>query len=167
MANTGTRIVEKMHVVNALSNILPSTSTPSYVSMKNYNHCTVIIAILNQSTVTGSAITLKQATNVGNTLSDEKALAFDTVWANADVGASDTLVKTAVVSNTFTPGVVNSKKMLYIIEVDAESLDVDGGFDCIRAGTADAVAQIVTVLYVLSGQRYQGQTANRASALLD
>ncbi len=165
MANTGTRLVEKFHFVTGLSNLLPSTTTPAYVSMRGWNHLTVVITVRNVTTVTGSAITLKQATDIANAGSDEKTLAFDTMWANIDTAASDVLVKTAVTSNTFTTDTTNSKLLKYIIEVDAESLDVDGGFDCVRAGTGNAVANVVNIEYILSGQRFGGQTSSQVTAV--
>jgi hypothetical protein len=43
---------------------------------------------------------------------------------------------------------------MYVIEVKAEDLDVNGGFDCVRVGTADATAATVTVLYALGGAKF-------------
>jgi hypothetical protein len=150
------RLVETFKFVNALGSVVPSTSTPDYVSLKDYQHFTAVINVKNATTVTGSAITLKQATAVAGT--SEKALSFSKVWANTDVAASDTLVETTVTSDTFTTAAVNSKEMQYIIEVDAASLDTNNGFDCIRVGTGDATAATVSVTYILSGARYQQAT---------
>jgi len=145
MRNLG--LIDQGKFVIGLDSVVPSTSTPDYVSLKNANRLTVIILVKNATTVTGSAITLKQATAVAGT--GEKALAFDTVYQSIDTAASDTLVKTAVTSNTFTTNATNSKNLMYIIEVKASDLDIANGFDCVRAGTADATAATVTVLYYL------------------
>jgi hypothetical protein len=149
-------IAEGSKVVLGLGPSTPSTSTPAYVSLKDYAHITAIITVLNATTVTGSAITCKQATAVAGT--SEKALSFDTVWANADTAASDALVKTAVVSNTFTTTAVNSKKAVYVIEIDAAKLDVNNSFDCFRVGTGDATASTLSVVYILSRPRYSQAT---------
>ncbi len=125
--------------------VTPSTTTPDYVSLKNARHVTAVISVLNGSTVTGSAITLKQATAVAGT--GEKALAFDTVWANTDCGAADGYAKTSVSSNTFTTGNTNSKALLYVIEIPAESLDTNNSFDCVRVGTGDAANTTLSVMY--------------------
>ena len=61
------RLVDGSKLVAGLCPILPSTSTPDYVSMKDYGHLTAIILVDNATTVTGSAITLKQATAVAGT----------------------------------------------------------------------------------------------------
>ena len=139
-------------IVTGLAPITPSTSTPDYVSMKGYDRCAIIILVDNATTVTGSAITVKQASDVAAT--GEKALAFTTMKANVDTAAADTLTATAVTSNTFTTAAVNNKNMIYIIDVKAEDLDRANGFDCIRAGTGDATSAVLSVLYVLYPCRY-------------
>lgn len=129
-----------------------------YVSLKNYRRCTIIIPVLNGSTVTGGVITLLQATNVTNSASDAKELALTRMWANTDCGASDTLTKTAVTSNTFTTGTTNSKILLYVVEVLSEDLDVAGGFDCIRVDSASMANAVGAAVYILDGARYGGTT---------
>lgn len=156
MIHINGRLVEQAKLVTGLSSVVPSTSTPDYVSLKNYDRCTIVIQVKNATTVTGSAITVKQATAVAGTA--EKALAFTTMHANLDVAATDTLVETAVTSNTFTTLTTNSKEALYVIEVQASDLDKANGFDCIRAGTADATAATLTVLYILRGTKYMSAT---------
>lgn len=145
-------LVQSAKVVTGLASVVPSTSTPDYVSLKDYAHFTAIIMVANATTVTGSAITLKQATAVAGTA--EKALAFAKVWSNIDAAAADALAETAVTSDTFTTDTTNSKNLMYVIEVDVAQLDVSGGFDCIRVGTANATAATVTVVYILSSPRY-------------
>lgn len=146
--NLTTALFQEAHkVVLALPSVVPSTSTPAYVSLKNYSRMAAIIAVKNATTVTGSAITLLQAKDVSG--GSAKALGFATMYGNTDTGAGDTLTETAVVSNTFTTSTTNSKTQLYIINIDSSMLDVANGFDCVRVGTGDATAATVTVLYVL------------------
>lgn len=145
-------LLDKGKVVLGLAAVVPSTSTPDYVSLKAHQKLTVIIISKNATTVTGSAITLKQATTVA--AGSEKALAFTKRWTCADCTAADTLVETAVTANTFTTQAVNSKNSIDVIEVDADDLDADNNFDCVRAGTGDATAATLTVLYILHGPRY-------------
>ena len=145
-------LLDKAKVVMGLAPITPSTSTPDYVCMKGYQKCTAIIAVDNGNTVTGSAITLKEATVVAGT--GEQALAFSKMWANLDTDASDTLVETAVAANTFTTLTTNGKNALYVIEIDADDLDLDDGFDCVRVGTANAANTVLSVVYILHGTRY-------------
>ena len=80
------------------------------------------------------------------------------MYANLDIDATDTLVATAVTSNTFTTLTTNNKNAMYVIELDAADLDINNGFDCVRVGTGDAAALVLSVLYVLSNPRYAGAT---------
>lgn len=150
-------LTEQVKIVEGLLGVVPSTSTPDYVSLKNYERCLVLIQVKNATTVTGSAITLKQATAVAGT--SEKALAFTTYYSNIDTGAADALASATAASNTFTTNNTNSKNLMYAIEVKAEDLDVNNGFDCIRAGTGDATAATVTVTYFLFGAKFPTTTA--------
>jgi hypothetical protein len=122
------------------------------VSMKNFGRLTIVVSILNGSTVTGTAITLIQATAVSG--GSTKALPFSKMWANIDTGATDTLVETAVVSDTFTTDTTNAKSLMYVIEVKAEDLDADGGYDCVAFDGALAANSVGSVLYILSAPRY-------------
>jgi len=146
------RLLDKGKVVVGLAPITPSTSTPDYVSLKNYQKCTIIIVYDNDSTVTGSAITLKQATAVAAT--GEKTLGFTKQYANADISANDTLTETDVTSDTFTTDDTDNKNGIHLIEVDADDLDRDNNFDCLRAGTGDGANMVLAVIYVLHGPRY-------------
>jgi len=145
-------------IVAAAGLLLTSTiGDTTYVSLKNYRKIQIVISIADGTTVTGSTITLKQATAVAAT--GEKALAFTRMLANVDYAAAKTMVETAVVSNTFTTQVVNSKDSVYIIDVDADQLDINGGFDCIRVdgtGHAATASRGCVVVYNLYGARFSG-----------
>lgn len=153
------RLDERVYTVVAAAGLLLTSTLgdTTYVSMKGYQRCQIIISIADGTTVTGSTITLKQATAIAGT--SEKALAFTRMLANTDYGASKTMVETAVTSNTFTTQTTNSKDSLYIIDVDASDLDVANGFDCLRVdgtGHAATASRGVVVLYNLYGARYSG-----------
>ena len=156
--------IENVKVVTGLAPILPSSSTPDYVSLKGHHKFTAIIVVDNAATVTGSAITLKQATDVAATA--EKALAFATMHANIDTAASDTLVLTTVTSDTFTTTTVDNKNAIYVVEVEASDLDINGGFDCVRVGTGNATAAVLSVTYILWPAKY-GAGAASPTALTD
>jgi hypothetical protein len=126
----------------------------AYVSMKGFRRATIIVDITNGTTVTGTAVTLKQATAVAGT--GEKALAFTRMLANIDVAAGQAMTETAVASSTFTSDTTNSKRLRYLIEVDSEQLDIAGGFDCLRVDGAGGVNSTGQVSYILWGARYNG-----------
>ena len=137
--NLNARLDEQVTPIVAAAGLLLTSTLgdTTYVSLKNYKRCQIIITIADGTTVTGSTITLKQATAVAGT--NEKALGFTRMLANTDYAASKTMVETAVTSNTFTTQTVNSKDSVYIIDVLASDLDVANGFDCLRVdGTGHA-----------------------------
>jgi hypothetical protein len=154
MLSSNATLVEQTKFVEGLFAAVPSTSTPDYVSLRNYPRVTIVIQVKNATTVTGSAITVKQATAVAGT--SEKAVSFTKAYRNIDTGAAggDALAEFAVTSDTFTTDSTNSKNLMYVIEVTQDMLDVAGGFDCIRAGTGDATAATVHVLYILWPAKY-------------
>lgn len=159
------RLDEQAHLVQATSiaALTGAAGDAAYVSLKNYRRVTVIIDIANGTTVTGTAVTLKQATAVAGT--GEKALAFTRMLANTDVGAGNApanYTETAVSSNTFTSGTTNSKRLRYIIEVDSESLDSANSFDCFRVDADSAANSTGVVTYILWGARY-----NSANPMVD
>ena len=128
-----------------------------YVSLKGYDRLTIVVAVDNAATVTGGAVTLKQATAVAGT--NEKALAFSKMWANLDAAAGDTLTETAVTSDTFTTLTTDNKNALYVIEVKAEDLDVANGFDCVRVDVLLMANAVGFVQYILHGARYASPIA--------
>lgn len=131
----------------------------TYVSLKGYAKCSIDIFIADGTTITACDVTLLQATAVAGT--NEKALAFAKVYKAVDLGASQALVETAVTNNTFATQGVNSKNSRYVIEVDASSLDIAGGFDCIRfdgANHAATSSRGCVVLYHLYGAKYSGMS---------
>lgn len=88
-----------------------------------------------------AAVTLEQATDVAG--AGAKALAMAKYFTNTK--ADDTMSEVAVVANTFNVGVANK---LYIIEVLANDLDINNGFDYIRCRTATpgANADLIAIL---------------------
>lgn len=157
--NVNARLDEQVQTVVAAAGLLLTSTLgdTTYVSMKNFARARITIVIADGTTVTGSAITLKQATAIAGT--SEKALAFTRMLANTDYAASKTMVETAVTSNTFTTQTMNSKDSVYIIDVDASDLDIANGFDCFRVdctGHAATGSRGCAVIYDLYGAKYSG-----------
>lgn len=150
------RLSEQVSLIQAtaIGALATTVGDGVYVSMKNYAKAAIIIDVTNGSTVTGGAVTLKQATAVAGT--GEKALAFTRMLANIDVAASQTMVETAVSNNTFTTDTTNTKRLRYVIEIDTDQLDVDGNFDAIRVDVASMANATGSVSYILWGARYSG-----------
>lgn len=159
MMNQNARLDEMVTPIVAAAGLLLTSTLgdTTYVSLKNHRRCQIIIVIADGTTVTGSTITLKQATAVAGT--GEKALAFTRMLANVDYATSKVMTETAVASNTFTTQTTNSKDSVYVIDVDVDTLDVANGFDCIRVdctGHAATASRGCVVLYNLYGARFSG-----------
>lgn len=135
-----------------------------YVSLKGYEGCLIKIFVDNATTVTGGAVTLKQATDVAAT-GGEKALSFAKMWANTDAAAGDTLTETAVTSDTFTTSTTDNKNLVYVVDVKASDLDVANGFDCLRVDVLLMANAVGAVVYELYGARYASTAA--VSAITD
>ena len=148
------RLTDKVKIVMgcAPAALTSTAGDGDYVSLKGYRKCTIVIAILNGTTVTGGAITLLQATSVAG--GSAKALSFSTALRNIDCAAADALASFTVSSDTFTTDATNAKQLLYVIDVDASQLDVANGFDCLRVDSASMANAVGCALYFLHPQRY-------------
>jgi hypothetical protein len=146
MINPNALLSEQAKFVTGLAPVAPGAA-PAYVTMKGSNKCCILILVANGAAPAGSAIALKQATAIAGT--GVKPLPFTNVRANLDTGASDALVDTPVVSNTFTTGGTAAKNLMYEITVDEASLDTANGFDCIRADAGAGTNVTVSILYIL------------------
>lgn len=163
--NLNANLTEWAKIIFALVNTVPGTTVPTRVSLKGYLRATVLIFVKNATTVTGSAITLKQSTTVTGT--NEKAIAFTKAWRNLDLGVGQELAEFAVAANTFTTDNTNSKNLLYVMEVTPDMMDADGGFDVLGVGTGDATAATVTVQVILWPAKAGGPPANMVSPLVN
>lgn len=161
---TGMRLVDKGNLVWATEpkNWTGAASTSDIVSLKNFGHATIIIQTGAWAGGT-AAVTLNQAKTVAG--GSSKALSFAKMWTNKAAVTSDLLTETAVVSDTFNLDTANA---MYVIEVDAASLDLQNDFDCLQLAVASpgANADIYGAIFVLQApNRYAGSSP--PSAIVD
>lgn len=148
------RFIDTHTPILAFPPAVPSSADPAWISLKNADKVTVLITTSNATTVTGSAIGLQQATAVAGT--SAKTLNFTRYYAVQGTGTqSGALTETTAVSNTFTPANTNNNRGLFVIDVDASTLDTNNGFDCFRVSLGNATAQTVGVSYIVHGSRYR------------
>lgn len=154
MSELSERLTDKCKIVVGCAPALLATTAGDgdWVSMKGYKKCSIVLVILNATTVTGGAVTVLQAQAVAGTGS--KALSFTSALRNIDAAAADALASFAVTSDTFTTDATNSKQLLYVIDVDATQLDQANGFDCIRIDVASSAASVGCALYFLHPMRF-------------
>lgn len=146
------------HVIEVSSVPIDTTGaarTGDYYSLKDFQGIVFVIA---QGAFAGGtpAVTLKQATAVAGT--GAKALSFAEYYSK--VALTGTVnVLTAVVSDTFNLAATANR--ITMVEVSAADLDRANGFDCVGIDVASpgANADLIAVLAILYGGRYQGDPA--------
>jgi len=128
-----------------------------WICMKGYNRLAFLIVI--DAWVAGdSAVTLQQSTDIANSLGDAKALTYAENWRCAaySLEAAPVWVKTAAaltIANANTPD-----NEAYLIEIEADMLDADNKFDCVKIvfGTPGAQNNYLNCIAILSDPRYGG-----------
>jgi hypothetical protein len=164
------RLVDRTQIVNGFKpvNLATASNPGDYVSLKDYRHCTIIFHKGIGTASEDPTITLDQATAVAGT--GTKALLFTEIWTKqgADLLAIGTFTKTTqTAAATYTEATSAEAQAIWVIEVEADQLDVSGGFDCLRATVSDVGtdAQLGSMLYILSDPRHL--TATMPSAIVD
>lgn len=154
-----------------------AANTGDVVSLKGYAGCLVLLYKAVGTASDDPTITLEQGTDVA--FATNKALNItrvDKKQAATNLLAVGTYTKSTAASpatndtfstNTWTNSALAEQAAIVLIDVKAEDLDVDGGYDCIRASVGDVGtnAQLGAMLYILYGPRYGKETL--ASAIAD
>lgn len=149
------------------ANYSGSAANGNYVSLKAYEHCTIVIQTGAWAAGT-AAVTINKATDVSAT--NAEAMSFAYMYTNDGAATTDTLVKTTVTANTFNLDTANA---MYVIEIDPADLGLNGTSglpnDCIslRVASPGANNDYYNALYILSGCRYAQGESPTPSALLD
>ena len=126
-----------------------ATTVGNAFSMKEHNHATIVLGTGAIAGGTGS-LTIQQGTTVA--MADSKALAFTRFWTNDAAPTSSVLVETAGAAV-----VLDTANSIYIIEVDAASLDTTNNFDCVEPIlTAAGNTDFSSCLAILHQSRYTG-----------
>ena len=127
-----------------------------WVSLKNYEHITIVFFKAAGTAGDDPTITVEQATAVAGT--SNKALDFTETWTkDGTLTAVGTFTKnTQAAANTYTDATTAEVQSIWLIEIDSVTLDVANGFDCVQAAVADvgANAQLGCLLYILTKPRY-------------
>lgn len=160
MANLLVEIGAPINII-VPANYTGAAGVPDIVSMKNYHHLTFIVQTGAWAGGT-AAVTLSQCQDVSAT--GAKALGLSYMWTNDGAVASDVLVKTAVVGDTFN---IDTANAMYVVEVEDVDLDVANSFDCVRFNVASPGANndYYGVTCIPSVPRYAAATP--PSALID
>lgn len=139
-----------------------------YVSLKNYQRVLVLFFKAAGTAGDDPTITLQQATSVAG--AGEKELNFTEIFKKqgADLTAIGQWTKvTQSAGNTYTDATSAELAAIWAIEFKAEDLDIDNGFDCLRATVADVGtnAQLGCLLYVGGDARQPSAPADMLSMI--
>jgi len=150
-------ILEKCQIVSGFVpiDLAAAAQTGDYVSLKNYGRCAVVLFKAVGTAGEDPIITLTQATDVAGT--GVKNLIFDRIDVKQGTQtAIGTFTTIANADHDYTEATAAENQAVWVIDVKAEDLDIDGGFDCIKAAIGDVGvgAQLGALLYILHEPRY-------------
>lgn len=152
-------LVEEAQIVAAIIPVdsQSGANNGDYVSLKNYDRCTILVYKAAGVAGDDPVITVTQAQDVAGTA--VKALNFTRVDAKvgAQTGVGTFTTVTQAAGNTYTDLVSAEAQGLFAIEFKSEDLDVNNGFDCLKVAVPDTGAggaQLLCALYILRGARF-------------
>ncbi len=162
------RLTERAQIVSAIvpADLSAADNDGDWVSLKNYGHVAIVVHKGAGTAGQDPVITVKQAKDVAGT--DAKALDFTRVDSKVGVqtGIGQFTTNEQAAGNTYTDPVSAEAQGLFVIEFDADELDVRNGYDCVQVSIPDvgAAAQIGGALYILTEPRYASKPMPSAIA---
>lgn len=174
-------ILEKCHIVSGIVPVALNTNpgaTSDYVSLKNFGRCAIVFFKGVGTAGDDPTITLTQAKTVagGSSKAGPTLTRVDKMQAATNLLSTTTYTTSTSASpashdtfstNTWTNTDLAEQAAMVVIDVKAEDLDVDNGFDCITAtiGDVGTNAQLGCLFYILHEPRYS--LATQPSAITD
>ena len=131
-----------------------------WVDLGNYNHMTLLFFKGTGTDGDDPILTLQQAQD--NSGTGVKALTFTEIWRKQDADVQTVAqftTTTQSAANTYTNTDAH-EQCIWALEIDADMLDVDNGFQYVRATLNDTGtnAQLGCVLYILTDPRFAEAT---------
>jgi hypothetical protein len=157
-------LAEEVQVVPAFNpvNLATAANTGDWISMKFFRHLTILYMQGPGTAAEPATITVSQATAVAGTGSKGLATIASYYIKKAvtdltGTGAFTKVTQTAASTVVLGVGAEGDKATLVLIEINAEDLDVEGGFDCVQASVGDVGTgpTIGCLFYLLSDARVQ------------
>lgn len=154
---TNKHILEKLEIMHGIVPVdLGSARSSDVVSLKNHGRCAIVFYKEAGSASEDPTITVLQATSVAP--SNAKALTFTDIYTKqGTITSTGTWTKTTqTAANTYTNTTASENDAIWVIDIQADSLDADNGFDCIQVTIADAGStnQMGALLFLLHEPRY-------------
>ena len=144
---------EMIHVVDVMTPAADAAGRNSdAVSLKNFS-LAIVEASINQGNAATIALTLQQCTAVDGT--GAKALTVNVpIFASQDVGGASGDVLTRQTDGVaFTTSAALTRKTVRFV-IDPATLDLAGGFDCLRVTTGASNAANITSARVILTPTY-------------
>jgi len=163
------RFAEQFNIASAFVPVdMQTVQSGDWVSLKGYGKVVCLLFKAAGTAGDDPVITLSQATAVAGT--GTKNLTFRHLHSKAGTLTSVgtwTAVDKGSATATYTDATHAEVQAIYAIEINAEDLDVSGGFDCVQMSVADTGgnAQLGCGLYLLCDPRYPQATVQ--SAIVD
>lgn len=155
--STNPHILDKVDLVSMIVPInFGSARTGDVISLKNWGRCALVLFKAAGSASEDPTLTVEQCVNVAG--SSNKAINFTRVdykqGTLTSVGTWTEVTQSA--GNTYTNATSSENQAIWVVDIKAEDLDVDNGYDCITCSIADAGStnQIGCVLAILHEPRY-------------
>lgn len=145
---------ENAHIVEAIAPAANGSAlNGDFIDMSQASEVAVVVQA-TQGNATVVSLTLEQATD--NAASDVKAITNNVrVFSNLDCAAGDSFTERDEAKGYDTDAGLKHK--IIIFQVDANALDINNGFTHLRVkAAASNAANIISAIYVATGQRYEG-----------
>lgn len=144
-----------------------------YVSLKNAGGVDIVVTKGAGTAADDPVISFQQAVDVAGTSAKDLATITQHWQKQAATDLTGTGVWTRVTQAAGASVTLNATSAeevgIYVFTIEADQLDVDNGFDCLRVRIADVGgnAQLGTALYILRDLRYPSAPQNLPNAIID
>lgn len=165
---TGVRHIDSFKTVHLYEGAASGGVSSVWLDMDLYSHLTIFIGAINGATVTGAAITLKQAQDTLGTAAE--ALAYSSYFAATggftQASTGDVWTQVTGAGGTFTTPTTASTSLMYAIEVQDVDLDLTNAMRTVQLviGTGSSGVTFYAVAHCYP--RYGGNYANMPSVLV-
>lgn len=162
-------ILEKVQIVSAIVpvDLQTAANNGDWVSLKGYGRCAIVFFKAAGTAGDDPVFTLRQAKDVSGTTPKELNFTrIDTkVGVQTGIGTFTKVAQAA--GNTYVNTDSAEAQAVMVVDIKAEDLDVEGGYDCLQLQIPDVGgnAQLGCALYLLHEPRYA--TDPLPSAIVD
>lgn len=152
---------EEAQIVTVLKPAADAAGRNGVAFSVKHGHKVTIVCLVDQGNAAQVTFTPQQCTDVAGT--GAKAIPAVPVYANLDESISTVVARAADAVSYQTDVALKPKKVLF--DIDPAHMDIDNGFDCLRANTgASNAANITAIIAIVWPARHAGQSMPNALA---